>query len=83
MKRITLLAAMLASTVLSAAAQDKTPMQNIEDARRNERLEVDRQYEAARRARERPAQAVTVDPWASVRTADQPAKTPKKKTPAR
>jgi hypothetical protein len=49
-------------------------MDNIEDAKRNERLDIDRQYEAGRNVRNRGVGDVKVDPWASVRSAEQPAK---------
>jgi hypothetical protein len=82
MRRIVLAAAMLAAVAAGAAAQDSpTPMQNIEAGKRNDRLQVDRQYEATtRRLQDRSAAEVKVDPWASVRPAEAPPKKRDRKT---
>jgi hypothetical protein len=83
MRRTALIVATLACTVMPAAAQGQgpTPAQAIEEARRQQILEADRQYEAARRARgETPAATGSFDPWGGMRGSEAPAKKPDKKS---
>ena len=70
MKKLVLAVSFAACAASPALAQSKTPMQNIEEGRRNERLDTDRQYEQQRRIRAVPDADVKVDPWAVVRGAE-------------
>lgn len=76
MKTMTGMALVLASVTAFAAMparaqESKTPMQIIDEARANERLQVEKQYDAIK-SRETPAATKSGkrDPWAGARSAD-------------
>jgi hypothetical protein len=66
------------SAYAQQGGESKTPMQIIDEGRANERLQVEKQYEAikSREARE-PAKGGKFDPWANARSADVTTQAPK------
>lgn len=78
------LALATAFAAMPARAQEsKTPMQIIDEARANERLQVEKQYDAVR-GRDAPAATKNGkrDPWAGARSADVTSSASNEKTPA-
>ena len=76
MKTTTGIALVLASAAAFAAApayaqESKTPMQIIDEGRKNERLQVEKQYDAMKQS-ERPTATKSGkrDPWAGARSSD-------------
>jgi hypothetical protein len=78
------LASVTAFAAMPARAQEsKTPMQIIDEARANERLQVEKQYDAIK-SRETPSATKSGkrDPWAGARSADVGTSASNEKTPA-
>jgi hypothetical protein len=75
MKTFTLAALALGLFAGSAFAQNRTPMQLLDDAKKHEQADVDRQYSNTMKANKTaPAPQASQDPWANVRPANPPPK---------
>jgi hypothetical protein len=71
------LASLAGPALAPARAQDqsKTPIQLLDEAKRNENADVDRRYKATVRRTES-GEAAKVDPWRTIRPAEAGAKKP-------
>jgi hypothetical protein len=80
-KRLTLTALLFFAAIPPVLAQQpsKTPMQIIEEERKSQRAQTDRLYEEAQRARKAGTEERKSDPWASVRSSEEPPKKREKK----
>ena len=70
MRRLAIAAFMIGLLPLAAYAQNKTPMQEQDDAKKQEHAQNEKAYQdAIRRLKASSAPAAPVDPWQSVRPA--------------
>jgi hypothetical protein len=78
MRNVTLAAVTVGLLAGPAFAQNKTPMDLLHDAKKNEQADVDRQYSNTMRANKTaPAPQASQDPWANVRPTN-PSSKPKR-----
>ena len=72
MRTVTITAMMIALGIGAAHAQQKTPMDLLDDAKKREAADIDRQYKAAPGRAKAPAPAAKPDPWGNIRSANPP-----------
>jgi hypothetical protein len=79
MRRLAIVAFLIAVLPPTVYAQEKTPMQAQEDAEKQRHIETEKEYQdAIRRLKASSAPAAPVDPWQSVRPAPATSDTTKK-----